>query len=214
MPSPLPSPKEILKKYPLSKKNKNFIKNARELSKKIYDKKENKKILFVGPCSIHREEETIFYAKNLKEISKNLKNLFIIMRFFFEKPRSSIGWKGFLYDPFLKNSPNIKEGIVKTRSLMLKLTDMEIPIASEILDPLTINYFKDLITWGFIGSRTSSSQIHRQIASSLTFPIGLKNPIDGNVKTAVNSLISAKSPQAAPFSTLVPPSSLKKKLNV
>jgi 3-deoxy-7-phosphoheptulonate synthase len=118
------------------------------------------------------------------------------MRFFFEKPRSSIGWKGFLHDPFLKNIPNIKTGIIKTRSLMLKLTDMEIPLASEILDPLSLNYFKDLITWGFIGSRTSSSQIHRQIASSLIFPVGLKNPIDGNIKTAVNSLISAKSPHS------------------
>ncbi|KPK32988.1 MAG: hypothetical protein AMS24_02535 [Chlamydiae bacterium SM23_39] len=182
------SPHKILKRYPLSKKNKNFIYYSRKKAKKIYFQKTKKIILFVGPCSIHDKDSALEYAKKLNIFSKKVKkNFFIIMRFFYEKARSSIGWKGFLYDP------NIKKGIEETRKLMLRLTELKIPLASEILDPNLKYYFEDLLTWGFIGSRSSTSQIHRQIASSFSFPIGIKNCLNGDIKTSIDSIISAQS---------------------
>ena len=193
----IPSSKEIIQKLPLDKNSRQFIKQARVLAKKIFLKEDKRFIIFVGPCSIHSQEEIIDYAKRLKRIIAYAnKNIFIVMRFFYEKARTSTGWKGFLYDPYLDNTNNIEEGVIKTRKLMIQLSELNIPLAAELLDPLTINYFKDLITWGFIGSRTSTSQIHRQLASSLPFPVGLKNPSDGNLETTINSVISARSPHS------------------
>lgn len=190
----LPSVKEIIEKYPLGSREKEFIDYSRTTSKKIFLKQENKIALFVGPCSFHHEEQLIDYAQNLKRIMTYAsRNIFIIMRFFPEKSRTSLGWKGFLYDPFLDGTNNIHEGIVRTRKLMIKLTEIGIPLCTEMLDPLTSNYFQDLITWGFIGSRTVTSQIHRQLASSVPFCIGLKNCGCGNLKTVINSIMVSRS---------------------
>lgn len=191
----LPNVEEVLQEYPLPEKGKKFIDFARETSKKIFKKEEKKLAIFVGPCSIHDEEELIDYAQNLRRIMNYAKkNIFIVIRVFPEKARTSIGWKGFLYDPFLDGSNNIYEGLVRTRKLMLKLAELEIPLSTEMLDPIASNYFKDLITWGFIGSRTSTSQIHRQLASSMPFCVGVKNSNSGDLNTAIDSVLSSRSP--------------------
>lgn len=191
----LPNVDEVLLKYPLEEKGKLFIKNSRNTSKKIYQKEDSKLALFVGPCSIHDEEQIIDYAQNLRRIMNYAKkNIFIIMRFFPEKARTSTGWKGFLNDPFLDGTNNIKEGILRTRKLMIELTNLEIPLATEILDPIAANYFQDLVTWGFIGSRTSTSQLHRQLASSLPFCVGMKNPNSGDLNTSIDTVLSSQSP--------------------
>lgn len=185
----LPTPLSIKRKYNLSLKNKSFIASSREKAKDFFLKKRPRKIVFVGPCSVHNEKEIVSYGKKLKKLSLEIEsNFFIVMRFYYEKPRSSKGWKGFVYDPDLNGRNDIIKGIKSTRKLLLTLTDMEIPIATEILDPFTYNYFSDLITWGFIGSRTSSSQIHRQLASSFDFPVGLKNGTDGDIQTSINNV--------------------------
>jgi 3-deoxy-7-phosphoheptulonate synthase len=192
----LPTPQEILDKYPLSKEIEKHILYSRQLSKKIFSKEEKKTVIFVGPCSIHSPSQTIEYAKELKKTASHIDdNIFVIMRFFHEKSRSSLGWKGFFYDPDLNNTCDIEKGIIETRKLMIQLSELKIPLATEILDPFAINYFKDLITWGFIGSRTSSSQIHRQIASSMPFPVGLKNNSDGNLDIALNGVVASKAKQ-------------------
>ena len=193
----LPDVKEILLKLPLEKDQQLFIQNFRNISKKIFLKEDRRLVLFVGPCSIHNEEQIIDYAQNLRRIMNYAKkNIFVIMRFFPEKARTSIGWKGFLYDPFLDGTNNIQEGLLRTRKLMIELTKLEIPLATEILDPIAYNYFQDLITWGFIGSRTSTSQIHRQLASILPFCTGIKNPNSGDLNIAIDSVISSSSPHS------------------
>jgi 3-deoxy-7-phosphoheptulonate synthase len=184
----LPTPKEIKEKFPLSKDNIFFIKESRNIAKDISSKKSKKKVIFAGPCSIHNYDQIIDYAKKLKQI--NCKNIFLVMRCYYEKPRTKTGWKGFLYDPNLDNSNDIEKGIMLTRELLIELTNLKIPIATELLDPNLSNYFDDLITWGFIGARTVSSQIHRQLISCYDFPIGLKNNIDGNVDTAICAAIA------------------------
>jgi 3-deoxy-7-phosphoheptulonate synthase len=193
----LPNVEKILQQYPLNEKGKNFIDKSREISKRIFHQDEKKLAVFVGPCSIHDEEQLIDYSQNLRRIMNYAnKNIFVVMRFFPEKARTSTGWKGFFYDPFLDGSNNIKEGLIRTRKLMLELTDLEIPLATEILDPIASNYFKDLITWGFIGSRTSTSQVHRQLASSMPFCVGIKNSNSGDLNTAIDSVISSRSPHS------------------
>lgn len=193
----LPNVEEVLQEYPLPEKEKKFIDFARETSKKIFKKEEKKLAIFVGPCSIHDEEALIDYAQNLRRIMNYAKkNIFVVIRIFPEKARTSTGWKGFLYDPFLDGTNNIHEGLIRTRKLMIELAELEIPVATEILDPIASNYFKDLITWGFIGSRTSTSQIHRQIASSMPFCVGVKNSNSGDLNTAIDSVIASRSPHS------------------
>lgn len=151
----------------------------------------NKLVIFVGPCSVHNYDECIEYAKFIKKSIEQYKNLFIVMRLYFEKPRTIKGWKGYLYDPMLNNSNNIKLGIYNTRKLLIQITKMKIPIATEFLDTIIPQYIDDLITWGCIGARTVESQLHRQLASGLSMFIGFKNRTDGNIDVAVNAMISA-----------------------
>jgi len=187
----LPTPNELQNKLPLTNDLKNFITSSRALFKNILLKKEKRFVIFCGPCSIHNEEVAIDFAKRLKELQKEI-SFTLIMRFFYEKPRTKTGWKGFLYDPDLDGSNNLIKGLEKTRDLLIKIGKLQIPVCSELLDPIFTLYFSDLISWGFIGARTVSSQIHRQMASSLPFPIGFKNSVDGNIDTAIHAVISAK----------------------
>lgn len=191
----LPTPSEFLNSLPLDSGVVDFVAESRETAKKIFQNRE-KLILFVGPCSIHSFKATLEYASYLKNLSSRLENIYIIMRFFYEKARTVVGWKGFFYDPDLNGTYDVKKGLFETRSLMLKVLDLKLPLATEFLSPFTINYFQDLITWGFIGSRTSTSQIHREMASSLSYPVGLKNSSDGNLDTALASVIAAQSPHS------------------
>lgn len=193
----LPSPFSIKADYPLSATAKEFIEESRAISRQILIKKNSKLVLVIGPCSIHNYKEAIEYALLLKELSEQVQDKFyIVMRVFVEKPRTKTGWKGFIYDPLLDGSYQTAKGIAMTRKLLLELAEMGIPTATELVDPLFTPYIEDLITWGFIGARTSASPIHRQLASGLTFPIGFKNSVDGNIELALDGVESASIPHS------------------
>lgn len=192
----LPTPSELLSKLPLDESGVRFVSSSRETAKNIFLKKDPRIVLLVGPCSVHCPKAILEYAKLLKKLSLECKNIYIVMRFFHEKARTILGWKGFFYDPDLDQSSNVEKGLIETRSLMLKILKLQIPLATEFLSPLSVNYFQDLITWGFIGSRSSTSQVHRELASSLSFPIGLKNNSEGNLEIAINSVIVSQRPHS------------------
>lgn len=191
----LPSYKQLKEKYPINPKELVYLKKTKKIIKDIFFQKNKKIIIFTGPCSIHDEESTLLYAEKLKNIQKNLKNIFLIMRVFFEKSRTKNDWRGFLYDPDLNNTYNIKKGIIKVRELLINLAKKNVACCYEILDPNISFYFDDLISWSFIGARTSASFLHRQYASLLSMPVGFKNALDGNIDDAINGAITAKSPQ-------------------
>lgn len=196
--TPLPSPQEIKRLFPLSSAARMYIHQSRETAKQIIRGEDQRKALIVGPCSIHDRKSAIEYAERFKELSKEVsRTSFMVMRVYVEKPRTSTGWKGLLYDPHLDGSHDIKTGLLWTRELLLALAERQVPCATEFVDPLAALYFDDLITWGFIGARTSSSQPHRQFASSLEMPVGFKNATDGNLETAIHGALSAKEPHVA-----------------
>jgi 3-deoxy-7-phosphoheptulonate synthase len=188
------SPDDLLLKYAPSDSDKQFISKSRDDISNILVGKDKRLLVIVGPCSIHDYDLAIEYAKKLKaEINSN-PNLCIVMRVYFEKPRSRVGWKGFIYDPDLNDSFNINKGLELARKLLLELTKLEIPIGCEFLDTITPQYLSDLVSWGAIGARTSESQIHRQLASGLSMPIGFKNLTSGDYEKAIDGIMSAMYP--------------------
>lgn len=192
---PLITPYRLKKSYPLAEEDKLFVSRQRETIQKIIAKKDEKILIIAGPCSIHDTLSTLEFAKNLQSLSNKLgKNFQIVLRTCFEKPRSTIGWNGLIYDPFLQDKENIHEGLFKARKLLSTLTKMQIPCAMEILNPLIIPYLSDLISYGWIGARTAASSSHRQVSSSLPFPVGFKNTIDGNIDIALQGAYSASCP--------------------
>jgi len=191
----LPSYKELKTTLPLLPDQHRFIEESRQTVRSILNGTDSRLLLIVGPCSIHDPLSAKEFAKRLCQLAQHVSShFFIIMRAYCEKPRTSAGWKGFLYDPFLNGSHAILTGIEWTRQLLLELTSLQIPVATEFLDPLTAFYYDDLVTWGSIGARTASSQIHRNLASNLSMPIGFKNGIAGNVSAAVNGVMVANHP--------------------
>ncbi|MBX3719786.1 MAG: 3-deoxy-7-phosphoheptulonate synthase [Parachlamydiales bacterium] len=191
--TPLPSIQEIKQLFPIHSHHMQFIAESRIHAKAILNGTDKRKVVIVGPCSIHDKNAAIEYAKRFKKLSHEVsKSLFLVMRVYVEKPRTITGWKGLIYDPHLDGSHDIQTGLIWTRELMMALTEMKVPIATEFVDPLAAYYVQDLITWGFIGARTSASQPHRQLASALKIPTGFKNSTDGNLDHAVNGVISAK----------------------
>jgi 3-deoxy-7-phosphoheptulonate synthase len=190
----IPTPHQLKNEIPLHESLDNEILSHRETIRNIIQGKDDRIAIVVGPCSIHHVDATLEYAYRLKKISEKLSDSFyIVMRAYLEKPRSTTGWKGFLYDPYLDESHNINAGLRLSRKLLLQLTILGLPLATEFLDPLTSRYFSDLISWGFIGARTCTSSIHRQLASSLKIPFGFKNTVDGNIDHAIHSIQSARS---------------------
>lgn len=188
----LSSPSEVKKLYPLSQKAQSFITDMRRQSQHILTGKDERKAIIVGPCSVHDKLATLEYAKRFKKLSAEVKETcFLVMRVYFEKSRTSTGWKGLLYDPHLDGTHDICTGLLWTRELLLILADLQVPVATEFVDPLAACYFEDLITWGFIGARTSASQPHRQFASSLSIPIGFKNSTDGNLDHAIHGVATS-----------------------
>lgn len=152
--------------------------------------------MIVGPCSLHDLEATLDYAEKLKRLSQEVEESFqIVMRAYFEKPRTNLGWRGLLHDPNLDGSYDIEKGIRMTRSCLKHLTELQIPLATEFLDPISPLYFGDYISWGCIGARTVSSPLHRQIASHLPMPVGFKNTTEGNIDIALEAIGVAKQPQ-------------------
>jgi 3-deoxy-7-phosphoheptulonate synthase len=188
------TPNELKLKYMPSEKNLQFISQCRADITNIIQGTDNRILVIVGPCSIHDYAAAIEYAKSLKTIQKSAENLYIVMRVYFEKPRSRTGWKGFIYDPDLDNSCNINKGLDLARKLLLEITQMEIPIGCEFLDLFTHQYVSDLVSWGAIGARTSESQTHRQLTSGLPMPVGFKNLTSGDYEKAINGIISAMYP--------------------
>lgn len=185
----LPSPLELKGSFPLSQKAKAFLEDSRSTAKNILESCDERTVVIMGPCSIDSVQGALAYAEKLKKLQERVKeNCFLVMRAYFEKPRTLFGWKGFIYDPRLDGSDQMHEGLKEARSLLLNLAERQIPVATEFLDPLASPYIEDLITWGFIGARTSASPIHRQLASLLNFPIGFKNSLNGELKHALNAM--------------------------
>lgn len=168
-----------------------FVKESRSNIEKILAGDDKRLLVIVGPCSIHDYDSALEYAKLLRSIKENHKNLFLIMRVYFEKPRSRTGWKGFIYDPDLNDTFDINNGLTLARKLLLEITKLRIPIGCEFLDTITPQYLSDLVSWGAIGARTSESQIHRQLASGLSMPIGFKNLTSGDYEKAIDGIVSA-----------------------
>jgi 3-deoxy-7-phosphoheptulonate synthase len=159
----------------------------------ILNDNDNRLLVIVGPCSIHNTNEALEYAKKLSELrEKFIDKLFIIMRVYFEKPRTTIGWKGLINDPDLDNTCNINKGLYISRELMINISKLNLPIGCEFLDTISPKFICDLVSWGAIGARTTESQCHRQLASGLSMPIGFKNSTNGNINKAIDAIISCK----------------------
>ncbi|QJC36661.1 3-deoxy-7-phosphoheptulonate synthase [Enterobacteriaceae endosymbiont of Donacia simplex] len=183
------TPKELKDTLPISHEIKKNILTSRSIISNIISGKDYRLLIVCGPCSIHNIDEAIEYSKYLKKIfSKISHNIYLVMRVYFEKPRTILGWKGLINDPYMDYSFNINKGLYLARKLLIKLVKNNIPLATEILDPNTLKYLDDLLSWIAIGARTVESQIHREIASSVNIPVGFKNNINGNIISAINAI--------------------------
>ncbi len=189
----IPTPAEVMKKVPITTSSEATVFYARENIQNIFDGKDKRKIIIVGPCSIHDQKAALEYAKKLNELRKKVEDKFVvIMRTYFEKPRTTVGWKGFIYDPELNDTYDLQDGIVRAREILVAINDMGLPTGTEVLGPIVIQYYSDLICWSSIGARTAESQTHRELSSGLSMPVGFKNGTEGNVDIAVNAIIAAK----------------------
>jgi len=193
--TPLFSPAELKLRLPLSSNQLHFIHANRHTIQSILKGEDPRLLLILGPCSIHDLGAAREYAHLLKNLSRELRSpFFIVMRTYFEKPRTALGWKGYLTDPFLDGSCQIATGLQNTRQFLMEMADLEMPVGCEFLDPHYAPYFDDLISWGCIGARTATSPTHRQMASCLPMPIGIKNTTDGNIANALNGVLIASIP--------------------
>ena len=191
--APLLSPGEIKSELPLSLDAVAKVVESRKTICNILDHKSNKQMMIVGPCSIHDPDSAIEYARRLKKLSDQVEDrIMLIMRVYFEKPRTTVGWKGLIYDPDLNGTYNIEKGIFQARKLMLKIVDIGLPTASEMLDPILPQYLADSLVWAAIGARTTESQTHRQMASGLSMPVGFKNATDGSCQAAIDAISTAR----------------------
>jgi 3-deoxy-7-phosphoheptulonate synthase len=190
--SELPTPAELLKEIPLDYSHASFVLHCREAVEAILNGWDTRRLLIVGPCSIHDHASAIEYARRLKCVSEQVADqFFIIMRAYLEKPRTIIGWKGLLYDPDIDGSYNLSKGIRLARQLLAELTTMQIPLACELLEINTVYYYADFLTWGCVGARTCASPPHRQLAAALPLPIGFKNSMDGNTDHPIHGILAA-----------------------
>lgn len=189
------TPNEIKAKSPLSKSGEQIVWQFRKEIEQILDFQDRRKFIIVGPCSIHDPEAALEYAQRLKNLSDRVQDkLLLIMRVYFEKPRTTVGWKGLINDPDMDDSFHVEKGLLIARNLLIKLTELGLPSATEALDPIIPQYIGELITWSAIGARTTESQTHREMASGLSMPVGFKNGTDGNIQVALNALHSARTP--------------------
>ena len=191
------SPSDLSKKLPITQKGKRNIMVGREVVSDILSGKDSRFMVIVGPCSIHNIKAAKEYAHKLKALSEELKgSLYIVMRVYFEKPRTTIGWKGLISDPDMDNSLDVDKGLYQSRQFLTWLADLGMPAATEALNPITPQYLADLISWCAIGARTTESQTHREMSSGLSMTVGFKNGTDGNLKMAVNAIKACSSPQS------------------
>lgn len=188
----LRSPEDLINEFPVSEKAAETVHDARMQMRSVLDGDDDRLAVVVGPCSIHDPEAARDYAGRLLEQREALKDdLLVIMRVYFEKPRTTIGWKGLINDPDLDDSYHINEGLRTARSLLLDINDTGLPAGTEYLDLISPQYYADLIGWGAIGARTTESQAHRELASGLSCPVGFKNGTSGNVQIAIDAIGSA-----------------------
>ncbi|MHB1948521.1 MAG: 3-deoxy-7-phosphoheptulonate synthase [Gammaproteobacteria bacterium] len=200
---PLIQPKILLDELPLTQKAADTVRHARETTQQIMQGKDHRLLVIVGPCSIHDPNAALDYANLLHTAAEQFADdLFLVMRVYFEKPRTNVGWKGLISDPYLNESYDINHGIRLARKLLLDLNTLGIPAATEFLDTMIPLYLSDLISWTAVGARTSASQLHRELASGLPMPVGFKNSIDGNATIAVDAVkVAAHSHHFLSFTT-------------
>lgn len=188
-------PHQLKAQLPLSSTLAHQINAQRQTIQNILDGHDSRLMIVTGPCSIHDPIAALDFAKKLQQLQSTVADqIFFVMRTYIEKPRTTVGWKGFLYDPNLDGSSNMQLGLEKSRALYLQIIEMGLPIASEILSPMATAYFDDLLAWGAIGARTSESQIHREISSQMPYSIGFKNGTDGSIQIALDAIQSASHP--------------------
>ena len=188
-------PAHVFREYPVSNRAAQTTYVARQAIHRVLHGADDRLLVVIGPCSIHDYDLAMEYAKKLaKEAEKYAEDLIVVMRVYFEKPRTTVGWKGLINDPRLDNTFRINEGIRLARKILLEINELNLPCATEFLDTITPQYTADLIAWGAIGARTTESQVHRELASGLSCPVGFKNGTDGNMRIAVDAIRSANSP--------------------
>ena len=188
-------PAHVFREYPLSNRAAQTTYLARQAIHRILHGADDRLLVVIGPCSIHDYDLAMDYARKLaKEADKYTEDLVILMRVYFEKPRTTVGWKGLINDPRMDNTFRINEGLRLARKILIDVNELDLPCATEFLDTITPQYTADLIAWGAIGARTTESQVHRELASGLSCPVGFKNGTDGNMRIAVDAIRSANSP--------------------
>jgi len=188
-------PSHLFREFPVGERAAQTTFGGRQAIHQLLHGADDRLLAVVGPCSIHDVDVALDYAKRLQvEAQRFAKDLVVVMRVYFEKPRTTVGWKGLINDPRLDHSFRINEGLRLARSLLLEINEMGLPCATEFLDTITPQYTADLIAWGAIGARTTESQVHRELASGLSCPVGFKNGTDGNVRIAIDAIRAAQSP--------------------
>lgn len=189
---PLLSPVHLREKEPVSNSIEQLVLESRQVIQDIIDKRDDRLLVICGPCSIHDPKAALEYAEKLMNLKEKVQDkIFVVMRVYFEKPRTTVGWKGLITDPDLDGSDQIEKGLLLARKLLLDISKMGLPSATEFLDPIVPQFIGDLISWAAIGARTTESQTHRMMASGLSMPVGFKNNTNGNKKAAVNAMQSA-----------------------
>ncbi len=187
------SPKEMLEKFSLDEESYSFISESRKIISDIINQKDDRLLLIVGPCSIHDTKAAEEYAQKLIKLREKYSDkFFIVMRSYLEKPRTALGWRGLIVEPNLDGLINISAGLEKARKFLIKLIELRMPTAVELLDQVVPQYLADLITWASVGARSAESQIHRELASGLSMPVGFKNTTDGDIEAAINGVIVSR----------------------
>lgn len=195
--TPIIAPTDLRQVFPISVRSGECVSNSRAAITKILRGEDRRLMVVVGPCSIHDPKGAMEYAERLAALSKEVADqLLLIMRVYFEKPRTTVGWKGLINDPDMNGSHLISKGLGIARGLLCKVTELGLPVATEMLDPITPEYLADLLSWGAIGARTTESQTHREMASGLSFAIGFKNGTDGNLQIAIDAMKAALHPHS------------------
>lgn len=190
----LPAPAQVCSELPVGLSSMVRVAEHRQVVEDIIAGRDKRHMVIVGPCSIHDQAGAIEYAERLKRLADEVQDrIFIVMRAYFEKPRTTVGWKGLIYDPDINGSYNIERGIFTARKLLLKFVEVGLPVATEVLDPILVQYIVDTVSWSAIGARTTESQTHRQLTSGLSMPVGFKNATDGSIQIALDAICSARS---------------------
>ncbi|WP_027852573.1 3-deoxy-7-phosphoheptulonate synthase [Marinobacterium litorale] len=195
--TPLVTPDQLKEKLPIGDKAAQTVMEGRRVIRDILDHKDKRLAVVVGPCSIHDPEAALEYGRRLKVLADEVKDsLYLVMRVYFEKPRTTVGWKGLINDPHMNDSFDIEEGLHIARKLLIDLSEIGLPLATEALDPISPQYIQDLIAWSAIGARTTESQTHREMSSGLSCAVGFKNGTDGGLDVAVNAMKSVSHPHS------------------